>query len=222
MKASNAHDVWLNRVEVQLPNSTKLFHIQNWKISHGSHVLVQGPSGCGKTTLLHLIAGLFQPSAGDVNIGKLNLKDLSEARRCDLRREKIGVVFQKLNLLERLTVRENLELLMSPQSKNDLSAHSNLVKDALKRVHMSDRLEDRCSYLSLGEQQRVAVARVLAQQPEIILADEPTSSLDLSNAEFVIEALKDAARGRTLIVVSHDERIASHFKQVLPFAEITA
>lgn len=202
-------NIELNNVKVSLPNGRVLFVIPQFSIPYGSHILIQGESGKGKTTFLHLLAGLFKPQEGHVKIGDDTLDSMSDNQLCDLRRKKIGVIFQKLNILDHLTAQENVEL----------SSHQ--AEASLARVNMKERSQDRCSYMSLGEQQRVAVARVLAQEPDVILADEPTSSLDETNAEFVLEALKESAKGKTLIVVSHDHRISKYFDKVLQFEEIT-
>lgn len=198
----------LNNVKVSLPNGRVLFAIPQFSIPYGSHILIQGESGKGKTTLLHLIAGLFSPQEGQVQIGQNTLAAMTDEQLCEMRRKNIGVIFQKLNILDHLTAKENVEL----------SAES--AEESLARVNMKERANDRCSYMSLGEQQRVAVARVLAQNPSVILADEPTSSLDETNAEFVMQALKESAKGKTLIVVSHDHRISKYFDKVLQFGEI--
>lgn len=200
-------DIHLTNIQVTLPNGRQLFAIPHMSIVHGSHILIKGQSGCGKTTFLHLLAGLFSPSQGSVRIGEHDLSQMGDGELCHFRRESLGVIFQKLNILDHLTVEENIFLV----SKNT---------DVLKKVKLADRKKDRCSYLSLGEQQRVAVARVLAQAPPVVLADEPTSSLDQVNAEFVMRALKESAQGKTLIVVSHDERIEKYFDQVIDFKEL--
>lgn len=206
-------DIKFLKIKVDLPNGRKLLNLDQWEIPFGRHLLIQGESGKGKTTLLHLIAGLFRPQSGILQIGPHSLNDLSDNELCDLRREKIGVVFQKLNLIDHLTVRENLALISSHEAGK--------IESVLRRVGLFERADERCSVLSLGEQQRVAVARVLVQEPQVILADEPTSSLDARNARFVIEALKEAARGKTLIVVSHDERLSEFFDEVISFEELT-
>jgi putative ABC transport system ATP-binding protein len=211
------------KVKVTLPNGRSLFSIRDFAIRYGSHVLIQGESGRGKTTLLHLIAGLFSPDEGHVHIGETRLDTLSDDQRCELRRDRIGVIFQKLNLVDHLTVAENVSLSLTKKfsAKASKQGHDHeRIQKAINRVNLSGKEDDRCSYLSLGEQQRVAVARVLAQQPDIILADEPTSSLDEKNSTFVLEALIEAARQKTLIVVSHDHRIKKHFDQVFQFEEI--
>jgi putative ABC transport system ATP-binding protein len=206
----------LEQVKVRVPGGRTLFSVQKLAIPFGRHLLIQGESGKGKTTFLHLLAGLFIADQGQVRVGEMNLEKMSDEERCDLRREKIGVIFQKLNLIDHMTVAENL-LLTMPSGEPDPQAR---VREALRRVNLEGRENDRSSVLSLGEQQRVAVARVLAQRPQIILADEPTSSLDQKNADFVLAALKEAAKGKTLIVVSHDRRIENEFDQVLPFEDL--
>ena len=203
----------LEKVALDLPGSgRRLFQIPKLEIHSGSKVLIVGPSGHGKTTLLHLMAGLMLPTEGEVYLDEHRLGALSDEARCDIRRGSVGIVFQKLNLLEHLTVRENVLLALPPSSGGDAEALK-----ALEQVGMKDHADQRSSVLSLGEQQRVAVARVLARRPAITLADEPTSSLDEKNADAVIEALFAASEGRTLVVVSHDQRIRKRFSEILEF-----
>lgn len=204
----NHLDIEVKNVKVFLPQGEKLFDIRHFEIHHGTHLLIQGESGKGKTTFLHMLAGLFIPKEGSVTIGTQILSQLSDKERTELRRKSIGVVFQKLNLLDHLTVEENLELLSKSSSQ------------VLEKVQLQKKSQQRCSSLSQGEQQRVAVARVLAQKPGLILADEPTSSLDATNADFVMKSLKEEAHGKTLIVVSHDHRIEKYFDSVIQFEEI--
>lgn len=201
-------DIHLTNIEVSLPSGRTLFAIPHMNIAQGSHILIKGQSGCGKTTFLHLLAGLFSPTQGSVKIGEKDLQQMNDNDLCHFRRKNLGVIFQKLNILDHLTVEENIFLVSSNT-------------DVLKKVQLEDRKNDRCSYLSLGEQQRVAVARVLAQAPPIILADEPTSSLDQTNSKFVMKALKESTQGKTLIVVSHDERIEKYFDRVINFKELS-
>lgn len=152
----------------------------------------------------------MRPSTGSVFLGPHELSALSDGARSTLRRDHMGLIFQKLNLLSHLTVTENVALAGGPD-----------VATALKRVGLAELSEARAAVLSGGEQQRVAVARVLAQKPGIVLADEPTSSLDDKNAAFVIDALKEAARGRTLLVVSHDDRVVRAFSQIVSLEELS-
>lgn len=205
-------DLWLSKIKVRLPTGRCLFAVDDLRVPRGTHLLIQGESGTGKTTFLHLIAGLLAPSEGLVSFGPTRLDSLTDDEKCDLRRDKIGVIFQKLNLLDHLTVDENVSL---PLRRAD----PQIVESALAHVNLKERGRERCAHLSLGEQQRVAVARVLAQRPEILLADEPTSSLDEKNSDFVIRSLIEASAGKTLIVVSHDRRLRSHFGEVLHFEE---
>ena len=194
-----------------LPGGAVLFQIRELSIRPGEHILIQGPSGGGKTTLLHTLAGLIAPAKGKVKADQQDLYAWSETRRALWRRHSVGIIFQKLNLLGHLTVYENVAL-----------SQGQRITESLGQVNMGGRASTRAEVLSLGEQQRVAVARVLAQGPALTLADEPTSSLDAVNQKFVIEALTESSRGRTLIVASHDERLVPYFDRVLTMAEITA
>jgi len=217
MARSDGFDIQLSKIKVTLPSGRELFSVRDLSIPHGNHVLIQGESGKGKTTFLHLIAGLFSPLEGSVQLGSTRIDSMTDDERCELRMKMIGVIFQKLNLIDHLTVAENVCLSL----QNNSQGRDSRVANAIQRVNLKGRESDRCSFLSLGEQQRVAVARVLAQAPEIILADEPTSSLDEKNSSFVLDALKDAAKGKTLIVVSHDRRISKYFDRVIQFEEFT-
>lgn len=209
-------DIRLSKVEVLLPTGKSLFKIPELKIDSGTNLLIQGRSGSGKTTLLHLIAGLFLPHAGQVTLGKTDLNQLNDRERCRFRLKNVGVIFQKLNLLDHLTVAENVSLACTTEESSKLQA----VERACQQVNLKGRQNERVQHMSLGEQQRVAVARVLAQGPSLILADEPTSSLDQLNADAVLKSLKNAAKGKTLVVVSHDHRLADQFERTLSFEEL--
>lgn len=210
-------DIELHNIRVDVPSkdgARALFAIPRLSIPQGEHLHIHGPSGSGKTTLLHMISGLFVPVQGSVGVGSTRLDHLSDGARAAFRRRHVGVIFQKLNLLEFLTVRENIRLGGAD------SPH--LAQAAIERVGLRDRANDLCSVLSLGEQQRVAVARILALRPDIILADEPTSSLDEDNVRVVIDALIECAQGKTLVVVSHDERLRARLKKTVDFRELVA
>lgn len=204
-------DIEFKQVEV-----ANLFKIPFFSVKSGEKVLIQGPSGRGKTTLLHLIGGLLQPDKGQITVGGKDLHSFSDSELSQLRRQDIGFVFQKLNLIEHLTTLENLKLssVLDDQELMDL----------LKQVKLEDKASQWAGKLSLGEQQRLAVTRVLAQDPRLILADEPTSSLDEANAHNIIELLLLASRGqkKTLIVVSHDKRLHSAFDRVVELEDIFA
>lgn len=178
-------------------------------------MLIKGPSGIGKTTLLHLIAGLFLPDEGEVSIGDKSLNRLTDNERSALRRNSIGIIFQKLNLIEHLTVLENAGLQI--HGGKDSAA---VIAAALGRTGMSALSGRLSASLSLGEQQRVAVARVLSLSPEIVLADEPTSSLDENNTNIIIDSLINLPSDTTLITVSHDHRIENRFSRIINFSDL--
>ncbi len=209
-------DILLENISVVLPaTGRRLFDLKRLEIEKGSRVLIQGPSGVGKTTLLHLIAGLFIPDRGEVTVDGHQLTRMNEAARSRFRRQHYGVIFQKLNLIDHLTGLENVRLGLFDRNDGLVKAQT-----ALNSVHMEDLARGLTGYLSLGEQQRIAVARVLAARPSIALADEPISSLDQENAQVVMDALFSLPEESTLIVVSHDHRIAPKFTRVLQFKDL--
>ncbi len=206
-------DVSLSGIEVRLPDrSLPLFRIKKISIRSGSKVLLYGPSGIGKTTLLHLIAGLFLPYAGTIQVGEFAISELSDSHRARVRRLHMGMIFQTLNLFDHLTVMENILVALPPKSSFGKEAYS-----VLDAVGMKGREQERTANLSIGEQQRIAVARILAAKPSLILADEPTSSLDEKNAHSLIEALMNVSSMSTMLLVSHDQRIRSKFKEQIDF-----
>jgi ABC-type lipoprotein export system ATPase subunit len=208
--------VQITNVTVRLPNREKpLFHIPRLEIRQGEKMLLQGPSGSGKTTFLHLIAGLLFPSDGSILIEENNLRFLSDNQRCALRRSVMGLVFQKLNLLDHLTALENVQIVIPGPRR---MAREKALK-SLAQLQLTEVAHLRSAQLSLGEQQRVAVARILAQEPRLVLADEPTSSLDDINAGIVIEEILKLPKSPTLIVVSHDGRLGPHFPSPVPFSQ---
>lgn len=200
-------DIELRRIEV-----TSLFKFSHLSIPANEKVLIFGPSGTGKTSLLHLIGGLWKPSQGEVLMGGLNICGLNDTELSHFRRDKVGFVFQKMNLVEHMTCAENLQLV---QNRGGVSAEA-----MLEKVGLKEKLNVHAGFLSLGEQQRLAVVRVLLQNPQVILADEPTSSLDEANAAKVMELLVEASHKRTLIVVSHDSRLQKYFDRTLDFARL--
>lgn len=208
----------LSSVKVFLPGRTApLFAIPELVVPRGTRLLIHGPSGRGKTTLLHLMAGLMPPSEGYVFLDDKNLAFLSERERAALRRKAFGVVFQRLNLLDHLTAEENVLLAGHHGEKPRDSARA-----ALERLGIRHLADTRTAQLSLGEQQRIAVARVVYASPTIVLADEPTSSLDAANAEAVADALTSLPGNPTVVVVSHDERLRARFPRVEAFDALVA
>jgi len=206
-------NISLKKILVKLPNGKLLFQLGDFNVASGSRVLIQGPSGKGKTTLLHVMAGLLTPDEGTVEIGNKNLKYLSDDERCVLRRDHIGMIYQKLNLVDYLTASENVQL--GSELPNRETA-----RQVLKELNLSGSEEKLAVSLSLGEQQRVAVARVIARRPQIILADEPTSSLDDRNAEVLLSSLLDKKLNSTVVMVSHDHRARAHFDKVIDFEKL--
>lgn len=214
-------DINLENITVRLPSDgVVLFKIEKFKIPFGAKILITGPSGKGKTTLLHLIAGLFLADEGNVYLGNKNLKFLSDKERSNMRRKHFSIVFQKLNLLDHLTVMENVFLGINSCNNSGQGTVVQNVYKVLQNVGMENLMNRKCAYLSLGEQQRVAIARVAISDPKIILADEPTSSLDEQNAKLVISSLLTTSRNKTLVVVSHDQRIKSSFPTVIDFMDL--
>lgn len=193
-------------------NGPLLFHISSLSFKEGEKILIKGASGKGKTTFLHLLAGLFLPDQGTISIGSKAITELTDSERSLFRRQHIGMIFQKLNLLDHLTALENVELGLFEKKSNEKTYR------ALASVGLKNREHDKTAIMSLGEQQRVAIARALVGNYKIVLADEPTSSLDEKNALEVTRLLIESCAQKTLIVVSHDQRIEKFFDRVLDFS----
>ena len=184
----------------------------------GQFTAIMGPSGSGKSTLMHCIAGLDELSSGSAIIDGTDLSTLKDKELTELRREKIGFVFQSFNLVPTLTANENIRLpLMLGNNKGDEA----WIQKVIDTVHMQDRLTHRPSELSGGQQQRVAVARALASQPRIIFADEPTGNLDsITGAEiltFMRKAVDDL--GQTIVMVTHDPVAAAYADRIIFLAD---
>ncbi len=180
----------------------------SFTVDAGSSVAVTGPSGCGKSTLLGVLGGLALPTAGTVRVGGEEISSLPERRRSDFRRRHVGFVYQADNLLPFLTVVENVEL----QLALDGGSHgTDRPLDLLGRLGLAEQARRLPDHLSGGQRQRAAVARAVVHRPEVILADEPTGSLDAANAAGVVELLLEVQRevGATLVVVTHDPVAAS-------------
>jgi putative ABC transport system ATP-binding protein len=180
------------------------------EIAPGEYVAIEGPSGCGKTTLLSILGLLDTPSDGEYILANESVANLTASERARIRNRQIGFIFQAFNLIGDLTVYENVEL---PLTYRGMSAaeRKQRVTDALERVGMSHRMKHYPAQLSGGQQQRVAVARAVAGDPLILLADEPTGNLDSTNGEAVMELLRELHRGgATICMVTHDPRYAQH------------
>jgi putative ABC transport system ATP-binding protein len=182
----------------------------HFAVNEGEYVAISGPSGCGKTTLLSILGLLDTPSDGMYTLAGEPVSGLSAADRARVRNRQIGFIFQAFNLIGDLTVYENVEL---PLTYRGMSANERKerVQKALERVGMSHRMKHYPAQLSGGQQQRVAVARAVAGDPAILLADEPTGNLDSQNGEQVMELLGELHKGgATICMVTHDQRYAKH------------
>ncbi|MCY0934700.1 ABC transporter ATP-binding protein [Streptomyces sp. H34-S4] len=184
----------------------------------GRFTAIMGPSGSGKSTLMHCVAGLDTFSAGSVRIGETELSTLKDKQLTQLRRDKIGFIFQAFNLLPTLTALENITLPMDIAGRKPDQQWLNSV---ISMVGLSDRLSHRPTQLSGGQQQRVAVARALASRPEIIFGDEPTGNLDSRSGAEVLGFLRNSVRelGQTVVMVTHDAVAASYADRVIFLAD---
>lgn len=182
-------------------------------IKEGEFISVTGQSGSGKTTLLHILGCMDQPTAGTVKIDGISLENMPDSRLVEIRREKIGFVFQQFYLVEGLSVYENvvLPLVFARKKKN-----KDEILSALSLVGLEKRVSHRPDQLSGGEMQRVAIARALVNSPEIILADEPTGNLDSENSEIIFEILKTLHnKGITIVIVTHNNELASRADRII-------
>lgn len=181
----------------------------------GEHVALTGPSGCGKSTLLHLISGILRPDSGRISLDGTELGSLSEQALDRYRARKVGYVFQTFHLLAGLTVLENVETAITFAEGSDYGK----AREVLEEMGLGDRLSYYPRQLSVGQRQRVAVARAVVNAPPLLLADEPTANLDPPRAEAVMSLLRETCRAReaALLVVTHDQRAVDGFDRVVEF-----
>ena len=186
----------------------EVVNIPSFSLAAGEERALRGESGCGKTTFLNLVSGILAADSGSVLIDGSDMARLAEPARDRLRAEKLGYIFQTFNLLQGFTVLENVILGMS---FSDKGADPDRARDLLARVGLGHRLSHFPRQLSTGQQQRVAVARALANRPALVLADEPTGNLDSANGKLVLDLLleRNKAAGTTLVLVTHDPEVAS-------------
>ena len=185
---------------------------------NGEFCAVIGASGSGKTTLLHLIGGLDSPTSGTVKYDDTDIYSLNDMRLSEIRRKKCGFVFQFFNLIPELTARENIVL---PILLDNGKVDDNYIGELSEMLGISDRLSHFPSQMSGGQQQRTAIARAMANDPEILLCDEPTGNLDEKSGEAVIELLRETQRkfGKTVIIITHDNKIASHADRIIRISD---
>jgi putative ABC transport system ATP-binding protein len=188
----------------------------NLQVNQGEFVAIMGPSGSGKTTLLNVIGCIDKATTGQVLLDGIDVSQMAENQLYKIRRDKMGFIFQTFNLLPYLNARENVELPMEGKIKSK-SERRKRASELLAMVGLSGRENHRPQRLSAGEQQRVAIARALANDPAIILADEPTGNLDTKNKHEIIKVLAhlNLARGTTIIMVTHDSQAANHTERML-------
>ena len=185
------------------------------EISEGEMVAIMGPSGCGKTTLLNILSGIDEPSAGQVMVAKKPLFGISDDERTDLRGKEMGFIFQKFHLLDVMSAVENVELPLLLLGKEPSSARE-MASTALAKVGLSERLDHRPAELSGGQQQRVSIARAIVHNPSVILCDEPTGNLDSSTSEQVMKLLVNLnTSGSTIVIVTHDIDVAKQCSRII-------
>jgi putative ABC transport system ATP-binding protein len=185
-------------------------------VEEGEFVAIMGPSGCGKSTLLHLLGGLLSPTSGKILIDGEDLAAVSDAQRTDIRRRKIGFVFQRFNLFPTLTAEGNLRLAERIHTGNG-GGSGEKRREILRLLKLEDKMHHKPLELSGGEQQRVALARAVVNNPAIILADEPTGNLDTENSEIVLDMFQELNRRykQTIIMITHNPEAAQHCNRII-------
>jgi putative ABC transport system ATP-binding protein len=181
----------------------------------GKSYMLLGASGCGKSTLLNMIAGILSPEKGSIEINGENIVLLSQKQKDKFRINKIGYIFQDFKLISEMTVNDNINIL---KLENINTKNTDLI---LEKLGILDKKNKKIKHLSGGEKQRVAIARAIVKEPDIILADEPTGNLNFTIGETVIKELLEVSKGKTLIAVTHDERLGKYFDYIIDMNEVT-
>lgn len=209
LKLENIKKSFVQPDKQQVP----ILEVPSFEIGSGEQVVLIGPSGCGKTTLLHTIAGITNPDYGKVFLDNVELTKYSEATRDRIRANKLGYVFQTFNLLPAFSAYENVLLGMTFASKKKSPQRA---RKLLEQVGLGHRLGNKPHQLSVGEQQRVAVARALANKPALLLADEPTANVDPANQQQIVNLIKESceAENIALLMVTHSMEVADQFERV--------
>ena len=186
------------------------------EVQSGEFIAIMGQSGCGKSTLLHLLGGLLSPSSGKIIIDGEDLSSVSDAKRTDIRRRKIGFVFQRFNLFPTLTAEGNLKLAEKIHTGNG-NGSGEKRREILRLLKLEDRMHHKPLEMSGGEQQRVALARAVINSPAIILADEPTGNLDSENSKIVLDMFKElnAKFNQTIIMITHNPEAAENCNRIV-------
>ena len=199
----------------QFQNETEIEY-RDITFETGKSYMLLGASGCGKSTLLKMIAGVLSPTRGDILIDLVNMSAASQKVKDRFRIEKIGYIFQDFKLISDMTVADNIGILRLEGV--DISRMDSM----LQALDIQDKKNARIKHLSGGQKQRVAIARALVKKPDIILADEPTGNLNFAIGEQVIRKLVEVSKGKTLIAVTHDDRLAKYFDEVIDMNEMTS
>jgi putative ABC transport system ATP-binding protein len=189
----------------------------NVNVGEGEYVAIMGPSGCGKSTFLHIVGGMLQPTSGRVIIAGEDLTKMTDAERTDLRRRKIGFVFQRFNLFPTLTAEGNLKLAERIYSNKANGGDPERRREVLGLLGLENKMHHKPLELSGGEQQRVAIARAIINRPAILLADEPTGNLDSENSEIVLRMLRDLNDkfGQTIVMITHNPEAAAQADRII-------
>lgn len=195
-------------------NNHSAFSFPDIRLEDGQNLLILGESGIGKTTLLHLLAGLLPAQSGFIKLAGTDITQLSTRQRDRFRGQHIGLVFQQPHFVSALTLVENLRLIQYVAHR---SRDAERIGAILAKLGLSDKLHRRPIHLSQGEQQRAAIAMAVVNQPSLILADEPTASLDDKNCQQVVELLREqaVATGAHLVIITHDQRLKNQFERTL-------
>lgn len=212
----------IRNLKFAYPNSGFRLRVDGMSIAKGERVAIVGPSGSGKTTLLNLISGISVPESGEVHVGTTIVSKLDDRLRRNFRISRIGAVFQQFELVDYLSVRENILLpfMITSVLKLDRQVQQR-VDDLAQQTGLTDKLARRVQLLSQGEQQRVAICRALLPSPELIVADEPTGNLDPANKRKALDLLFEQCQtgNLTLIAVTHDHSILDGFDRTIDFAD---
>lgn len=199
----------------QFQNETQISY-RDITFETGRSYMLLGASGCGKSTLLNMIAGVLSPTVGTIQIDGKDMTAASQKEKDKFRIEKIGYIFQDFKLINEMTVADNIGILRLEGI--DISG----MDEILTALDISEKKNAKIKHLSGGQKQRVAIARALVKKPDIILADEPTGNLNFAIGEQVIKELVDVSKGKTLIAVTHDDRLAKYFDEVIDMNEMTS
>jgi putative ABC transport system ATP-binding protein len=204
----------IKNITKQFQNETEI-HYKDIVFETGKSYMLLGASGCGKSTLLNMIAGILSPTSGDILIDGKNMSKASQKERDKFRIQNIGYIFQDFKLINEMTVLDNIHILRLE------GVDTSNVTELLKDLGIEEKKNSKIKHLSGGQKQRVAIARALVKTPEIILADEPTGNLNFAIGEQVIQELVRVAQGKTLIAVTHDERLTKYFDEVIDMNDMT-